>query len=305
MCKTSKVCSKLALTLSLCVAASGASARSNSRAPQNTPAGNSEQTITVGGVQRTYIVHIPPSYDGATALPLVLVLHGKGSSGEAIAQSTGMSDKADKEKFVVAYPNAAGQLRRWNEGFNPSSNDSDDVEFLKALLEKLQHDLRIDSKRMYCCGFSSGAMMTYRIGSALSNTLAAIGVVSGSIGIKTNNGSVRMVPIPSHPFSAIVFHGKQDQQIYYDGGGMFANCLSVAQSIDFMLKANGCAAQPQETVEQAGNLIRDDYPKCKAGSEVVLITFVNGTHEWPKVQNNDSFSATDAMWEFFVKHSKP
>src|SRR5205085_12565381 len=44
----------------------------------------------------------------------------------------------------------------------------------------------------------------------------------------------------------------------------------------------------------------DKYDRCKDRSEVVLYAFVNGTHEWPKPQNNDHFNATDAIWEFFV-----
>ena len=45
-------------------------------APDCSPArphapGDENGTIASGGLQRTYIVHVPPSYDGAHAMPLV------------------------------------------------------------------------------------------------------------------------------------------------------------------------------------------------------------------------------------------
>src|SRR5689334_16608049 len=71
---------------------------------QNTPApGDSVQTITVGGVQRTFIRHIPTGYDGSVPVPLVVVLHGRGGNAKGMEENTGFSAKADAEKFVVIY----------------------------------------------------------------------------------------------------------------------------------------------------------------------------------------------------------
>jgi polyhydroxybutyrate depolymerase len=269
------------------------------------PLVDSDQTITVAGVQRSYVLHIPPNYNGSTPLPLVFVLHGKGGSGKGIELTTRMSAKADAERFIVVYPNAIGNPAVWNAGLNAAiTNGADDVGFMRELLNKLEGTLRIDRKRVYFCGFSSGAIMSYRLGAEMSDRLAAVGIVSGTIGAKQPNGSIREYPKPSEPLPIIVFHGKQDQTIFYDGGGVYANCLSVAESIAFWIKADGCASPPQQTTGQQGNLIKDDYDRCKGTAEVVLYTFVNGTHEWPKLQNNDAFNATDVVWGFFVRHAR-
>ncbi len=266
-------------------------------------AGDSNQSITVGGMQRSYILHIPAGYHGSARLPLVFVLHGMGGTGESIAQKTGMSAKADQENFIVVYPNGVGHPIVWNVGLSDiSNNGADDVGFIRAVMDKLEHDLRIDRNRIYCCGFSSGAIMSYLLGAQLSHRLAAIGIASGTVG-NTASGPVRMIPDPSEPVPVIAFHGQQDHTIYYNGGGKFAN-LPVADSIAFWVKADGCASPPQKTTRQQGNLTIDDYDSCRDGSEVVLYTFVNGTHEWPTLQNNDQLSATDSIWKFFVKHAR-
>jgi len=268
--------------------------------------GTSRETITVGGVSRTYLLHQPPAYNGSTAYPVVFVLHGMGGHGQAMETVTGMSEKADAEKFIVVYPNGLGDPSRWSSLINPANpNPTDDVGFLTALLDRIEHDFKIDQKRIYFCGFSAGAMMSYRMGAELGNRIAAIGIASGTVGTVQPNGSVATIPKPVGPLPVIAFHGKKDTHIYYNGGGLRANDLSVADSIKFWLDADNCNTTPQETTMQNGDLIRDGYHHCKQGIDVVLYTFANGTHEFPTLQNGDRFSATDAMWEFFVRHPKP
>jgi len=215
-------------------------------------------------------------YNGSARLPLVFVLHGMGGSGKSIEQTTGMSAKADQENFIVVYPNGVGHPIVWNAGLTDiSHNGADDVGFIRAVMDKLEHDLRIDKNRIYCCGFSSGAIMSYLLGAKLSHRLAAIGIASGTVG-NTASGSVRIIPDPSEPVPVIAFHGRQDHTIYYNGGGNFAN-LPVADSIAFWVKADGCALPPLETTRQQGDLKIDDYNICHDGSEVVLYSYKYGT----------------------------
>jgi polyhydroxybutyrate depolymerase len=267
--------------------------------------GDSNQSITVDGLERSYILHIPPGYNSSTHLPLVFVLHGMGGTAESIESKSGMSAKSDQENFIAVYPNALGHPSVWNSNLSDiSSKGVDDVGFIRALLDKLEHDLRIDRKRIYCSGFSSGAIMSYLLGAKLSHRLAAIGIASGTVGNRAPDGSIRIIPTPSDPVPVIAFHGRKDGTIYYDGGGSMVDCLSVADSIKFWVSADGCVSSPQKTTKPNDNLRIDDYGGCKDGSEVILYTFKNGTHEWPSLQNNDNFSATDAMWEFFVRHPR-
>src|SRR5690349_16128597 len=82
---------------------------------QETPAppgpGTHAYALLMNGSHRSYTVHVPPSYDGKQAVPLVVVLHGRGSSGEEAERSFGMDEIADREGFLVAYPDALGGPR--------------------------------------------------------------------------------------------------------------------------------------------------------------------------------------------------
>jgi polyhydroxybutyrate depolymerase len=272
--------------------------------------GDSRQSIQWDGLERTFLLHIPTGYDGSKPLPLVFVLHGAGGNGKSMENLTGLSAKADAENFIVVYPNGMGTPQMWATGMNPHPySTADDVGFIRALLNKLEHDLKVDHKRVYCSGFSMGAMMTYRLGAEMSDRFAAIGVASGTIGTKQPDGTVYQITTPAHALPVIAFHGKQDHTVGYDGNGTYNGnpdyVLPVATSIAFWVNLDGCTSPPQETTKQSGNLIIDDYSHCHGTNEVRLYTFVNGTHEWPTPQNNDHFLATNALWEFFAQHPKP
>ncbi|HYX31173.1 MAG TPA: PHB depolymerase family esterase [Pyrinomonadaceae bacterium] len=195
------------LVLSLC-----SMSTAHATTVQNRTPGDSVQTITVGGVNRTYRLHIPTGYDDSTPVPLVFVLHGAGGSGKSMQNLTGFSTKADAEKFIVVYPNGTGTPQMWATGMSPHPySTADDVGFIRAVLNKLEQDLKIDHKRVFCCGFSMGAMMTYRLGAEMTDRFAAIGVASGTIGTKQPDGTVYEIQNPAHGLPLIAFHGKQDQ----------------------------------------------------------------------------------------------
>ncbi|HXX42871.1 MAG TPA: PHB depolymerase family esterase [Chthoniobacterales bacterium] len=270
------------------------------------PPGDSIQTMEVNGVKRIYRLHIPQGYDGSKPLPLVFALHGRGGNGMGMEQGTGWGKKADEEHFVAVFPNAMGQPQTWNSGLNPElSGNADDVGFIRELLDKLESTLNIDKRRIYSCGMSSGAIMTGRLGGELSDRFAALGIAAGTVGAKQADGSERQIPKPAKPIPVIAFHGKKDGTVFFNGGGPLANCFSVARSRAFWIKADGCSGEPRRSTQQSGNLTIEDYNQCSGGTEVVYYIFANGGHVWPSLQNDDHLSATDAMWDFFVKHPKP
>lgn len=149
-----------------------------------TTPGDHAETITVGDLKRTYLLHIPPGYDKQKSVPLVLMLHGRGGNAAYTSKTYGWSEIADKENFVVCYPEALPDRQgqnAWNAVFD-TGQKADDVAFLSVLLTHLKSTLKVDSKRVFMNGHSSGGMMTYRFGAEKGVELAAIGVVAGSIG---------------------------------------------------------------------------------------------------------------------------
>jgi poly(3-hydroxybutyrate) depolymerase len=137
-----------------------------------------QQSTTFNGLERIWFVHVPPSYDGASAVPLVVALHGSGSSGDALATQTRWNDKSDEAGFIVVYPNASASVGNiWNIFFLEKAPD--DVAWLAELLRRLQQAYTIDRSRIYMTGMSNGASMTTTFGAVHAELLAAIAPVSG------------------------------------------------------------------------------------------------------------------------------
>jgi polyhydroxybutyrate depolymerase len=277
--------------------------------PVGTPmkSGDFDQSIVSGGLTRTYILHIPPGYDGTKALPLVFVLHGRGGTGKSMI-GTGMSARADQANFIVVYPDGTGDPSGWNSGLNEDSRiTADDVGFFKALIDKFGKELGVDPARVYAAGFSGGAIMTYRLGAELTDQFAAIAVVEGAMANKQPDGSWLTIPNPSGPMAVIIFHGQKDTHIPYNGGqGNGAGKLfaaPVTDAVNSWVKDDGCTDTPTTTTVGGGNVTRQDYVGCIAGSEVAFYAIANGEHAWPTPQHN-GISATNLIWEFFSKHFK-
>lgn len=274
--------------------------------------------LNYGGLDRSYLIHIPPQYDNRTSVPLVIVLHGGGGSAENIENVTGFNSLADKEDFIVVYPE--GVDGTWNSGHccgSAMNMQVDDVGFILTVIEDVESSDNIDKKMVYATGFSNGAMMAYTLASNASNVFAAVGPVSGTIGGQArDNSSLYLPPSPSQVVSVIAFHGTADQNVLYNGGHGNETTgsridLSVNDSIQFWVKSDNCSNTPiYDNV--SSNVTMETYNDGLNDSEVKLYTIIGGGHAWPGGVKASLFgdeptqeiSATDLIWEFFKSHPK-
>ena len=65
--------------------------------------GDHSRAVQQDGQTRTYLLHIPPKYDPKQPTPVVLAFHGYAQDASVMVQFCGLSDKADKEGFIVVY----------------------------------------------------------------------------------------------------------------------------------------------------------------------------------------------------------
>jgi len=78
---------------------------------------DSQEKIDVDDVSRSYVVHLPKSYDQQQHYPVVMLLHGRNQDADEMARLTHFNQLADKDSIIVVYPNSAhGQ---WNIGVRP------------------------------------------------------------------------------------------------------------------------------------------------------------------------------------------
>jgi len=274
-------------------------------------AGDSYRTLLFDGLERTYILHIPPGLDASHPVPLVLAFHGIGLDGNEMIRISGFNAQADASGFIVVYPEGTGNKKSWNGGHccgEAMLNNVDDVGFVQALLEELSTIIPLDRSRVYATGFSNGAIMVYRLACELADRIAAIGAVSA-----TQAAEDLPTCQPARPVPVIHFHGTDDDANPYNGGetAIGAHFLAVPDAMQFWTEQDSCPAQSQQTI--SGSIIHDTYEPCQSGATVELYTIEGGKHAWPggeavnqqMGEPTTEISATPIMWEFFSSHPMP
>ena len=284
---------------------------SGRRSARAAASGRSVEQLTVDGVARRYVRFEPPGLDPAATVPLVLVLHGRGGSGTIAERLYEMNEQSAAHGFVVAYPDALGDPPTWHSGLGMGGSEADDVAFIRTLVEREGRTRPLDAQRIFACGHSSGAMMSYRLAGEASDLFAAVGIVAGAVGVRGPNGGTITIPKPARPVSVIHFHGTDDPLVRYDGGSQRGptGFLSVADSIAFWVDADGC--DPTPATETVGVARRETYSGGHDGTEVTLWTIEGGGHGWPKQTGRPNvavspsgISATELTWAFFAAHPR-
>jgi polyhydroxybutyrate depolymerase len=199
------------------------------------------KTLVYQDVTRTWFEHIPLSYNGSHAVPLVLVLHGFNSSGDQFAGQSEWIPKADAAGFIAVFPNGGIPVDKsfaWH-AFAKPGEAPDDAGFLLVLIEKLKKDYPIDPSRVYMTGFSNGGGMASAFAHLHAHLLAGIAPVSG--GWHEDPGAVAPSSPPDAPMPVWVWRGtaeKLDQSIS-------ALMQMDQEQIQFWVTADGDKSTPQ------------------------------------------------------------
>lgn len=277
-----------------------------------------QRVLRHGGRERTYVVRVPSGISRESeAVPLVIVLHGGGGNARNAEAMTGFTAKGAAERFIVAYPEGTSRQRplfTWNAGHccgYAMEQRVDDVGFIGALIDELSAIHRIDRKRIYVTGMSNGAMMAHRLGIELSDRIAAIAPVVGTV--------FGDEPRPRSRVSALMINGMLDDFVPYRGGppgGRFREAWDgtpTRPAVDqarFWAQANGCSSTRQTEDRGAYLIGRHD---CGPPVAVEMYSVKDNAHAWPGGRSGTrrgdtpttSLNATDIIWAFFHAHPKP
>ena len=279
--------------------------------------GDHARTVSVGGLERSYLAHIPAKYDSRKPTPVVLAFHGGGANADNMIVFSGLNKKSDEAGFIVVYPSGTGRLEKvltFNGGNccgYALANKVDDVEFTRKILDDLATVANIDPKRVFATGMSNGGIMAYRLACELSDRIAAIAPVGGPMGTETCT--------PKRAVSVIHMHGTNDEFAPFRGGrgkGLSGtDFYSVERSVQVWVRANACRPEPvitkvPDTARDGTAVIRKTYGSGQDGTEVVLVVIEGGGHTWPGQEprlralgkSTRNISANDMMWKFFQKH---
>ena len=296
---------------------------SNARTSFAATAQDTETTLSVNGVSRAYLLHVPPSsLVTGTPVPLVLVLHGVSGDGAdvAIAQLTNMNATADQYGFAVAYPNArtlpncAFPCTKWDIENAAGSND---VAFIIALIDALVQRGVADTNHVYVAGFSNGGDFAHELACEHPGRIMGIAAVGANLPKSVAASCVGMDM--GSAVSMLAINGTEDTTQGQRVEGSLNRSWNGTR--DFWLARNHC--DPAMVTESAlpntdpldGTTATARIWSCAMGQAVEQIIVQGGGHAWPGSAEPDAekatctehstcisqdFSANAVIWQFFA-----
>jgi len=273
-------------------------------------AGNSQQTITAtiahDGLQREYILYVPASYTGSNAVPLVFNFHGYTSNATEQMWYGDFRSIADTANFIIVHPNGmldATGTTHFNVGWGGSTID--DVGFTSALLDSISAEYNINAERVYSTGMSNGGFMSYQLACQLSDKIAAIASVTGSMSPATYNACN-----PQHPTPVLEIHGTADGTVAYNGSNFSKPIIEV---LDYWINFNNSNTTPSviniPDINTSDGSTVENLIYYGGDNDVTVEHFkiTGGGHTWSGsafggAGTNYDIDASVEVWKFFSKY---
>ena len=261
--------------------------------------GQSTHTVTVGSVSRSWVEYVPTAYDGATARPVVITLHGLGSNGAQQLAATGWTTIADRDNVVVLSPDALGKASQWDLLAAGSSNT--DVDFIQAMLVSVGERLCVASS-VSLNGMSNGSAFAATLTCALGDRVRAVAFVATTYQPRDCGRT--------SPVTVVAFHGTEDKVVPYGGGRSEVLPIvvpAVESAIVDWAYRDGCAFKPADQ-QLSSEVTKRTFSGCRGGSTVELYIIAGGGHTWPGGTAAETFgrtttqiNATEVMWKLFSR----
>ena len=267
---------------------------------------SSSGTITWQGQARNYVLIRPAA--AVAGAPALLLLHAHGMNPDGMANLTRAGRLAQQYGVYVYLPRAKNGA--WNE--DPSSTDTtDDVGFLSALIDHAVADDRVDAQRVYIAGYSSGGFMAERMACQASSKVAGFVAVAA-----TMRQSLAALCSPDRAMPAAFMDGTSDAVVPYNGE---PTVDSAAAASTFWASANAClpltdlqtSTLPQK-VSDGTSVALTRFSACPAGTAADLYTINGGGHTWPGSKDGSwtmflgrttgNLDATIALWDFLSQY---
>lgn len=255
-------------------------------------AGDTTMTLQLGTTKRSYLLHIPPNYDGTKPAPLILDFHGIGSSGANQRNDSLYPAVTDPDGVVMAFPDGTktGTVgTAWNVG--PCCvPEVDDVAFAKAVVTSVERIACIDRARVYAVGVLTGGGMVYKLACDAADLFAAVAPAAFDL-LEQNVADCK----PSRPITEISFRGNGESRVPYTGGdsalvpNMPVTFLGAVATFQKWADLNDCSGTPSQPDSHGCST----YPQCADDVEVILCTKQGGREDqgdatvaWPVLKRH-------------------
>ena len=258
--------------------------------------------VTQNQNTREFYIFNPINDESINNAPVVFSFHGGGGTATENMEYSGFRQIAKEEKFILIYPQGQYFSNKDSTGwiFNENNNITDDLFFINEVIDWLYENKRINLDRIYATGFSVGAVMSYDLACKLSNKIAAVAPVAGTMSLDTYE-TCR----PEKSKSIIHIHGESDSILSPNGNEYLKSFL---ESIEFWANFNQCSSSNTEGISDtnndgySGTII--NYNNCSNQVAVTGILLENYDHQWPSIDSQKNQSDIDAasyIWDFFKK----
>jgi len=254
------------------------------------------QTIVHDGIEREYILYVPNSYDGTSAVPLLLNFHGFGGSASQFINDADMRAEAEANSFILVYPQGSclNGASHWNpcpiDGDNKST--ADDIGFVETMISEISSQYNLDMERIYAAGYSNGGMMAYGLANYKSDLIAAVASVSGTM--------LNCIGPTSHPMPVVHLHGTSDGVVSYNGSN---DWNSVQSTLDYWTSFNNTISTPTIYTDNTGGMTIEHYVYGQGDNSVSVehYKYIGGDHVWFN-EPYQGQNASNLVWSFMSKY---
>ena len=272
-----------------------------------------ERVIEHEGLERSFLIYVPTNIKENA--PLVVAIHGYTSSAKTLMGYSGINQVADKEGFLVAYPQGTKDSRDnnfFNVGYEFHSDSKvNDVNFIREIVFNLTKDYKLNSKRVFATGMSNGGDMSYLLACTSSDLFTAVAPVAGVMMKDTleNCNPVKKIPI-------FEIHGTKDSISKFEGDmnneDKWGAYYDLPSTIEFWV--NKHALSEKETIqlenkntEDGTTITFERYWSDESQREVWFYIVNDGNHTWPGMTGlfsrtaNQDINSAEEIWKFFSK----
>lgn len=264
----------------------------------------------IDDIEDVWYEYVPDSYDPSKKTPLVFSMHGGLMTGWGQCIYTSWSQVADREGFIVVYPNAHlrnfwqvelersmfEKLSKHNEEglyfheFPKDTRENKDAQIVFKLLEMMKEKYNIDEERIYMQGMSMGNMMTAMMARHFGNQFAAM---AGSAGPSTIGLLFDENDNPINEGGPLTtWQSRMELDIAPMGSEVSIEYI-VVKNREYWLRINECEELPQIKIDGESNLAF--YQGKKA--DYVFRDVKNRDH-------GQTFDDAELVWDYLFSGSK-
>lgn len=217
-----------------------------------------------------YRIFIPKSYDGATAFPLIVALHGGGGDENTMLGRPKMRQLAEANGFIVLSPSGYSPYGGYGKPFEEDRDPSlarmtrlSELDVIKTL-ELMRSEFKIDNDRVFLMGHSMGGNGTWRLGAKYAENWAGMAPIAsgqatpeGFVHAKVAKGNAILGTPRAYDFDAIrhipvfVCSGVLDPRAPIEHArAMVARMKELRMTHDYFEKADGTHAMVEPSLEK-------------------------------------------------------